>query len=84
MRLCVKPFDMGISNVYNFYISVRWNRALRELGEANPCMIILLCVKDCAHVYFISLFFTIKFQVIGPQSTQPYSDYLLHSNFSFL
>jgi hypothetical protein len=51
---CVsKTFVMGISCVHNFFISVTWNRALRELGEANPCTIILLCVNDCAHAYFI-------------------------------
>jgi len=28
-------------------------------AEANPCMNILLCVNDCAHAYFIFLWFLV-------------------------
>lgn len=38
---CIVSFTED--SFHNFYISVTWNRAFREPGEANPCMIIFLC-----------------------------------------
>ncbi len=47
--------DNSDSSVHYLFYRVRWNRALRELGEANPCVAISVGEQRCAHAYFMGV-----------------------------